>query len=60
MTRSHNEDNFATWYKMNQDFLEYNNISEDISRLIFDAGRISAFNHYIQMIADGELIMVEK
>ena len=57
MDKMHNEDNFETWYKQNEAFLGYYSITEETARLIFDAGRISAFNHYITMISNGDLIV---
>ena len=55
--KMHNEDNFETWYKENQVFLAYYSITEETARLIFDAGRISALNHYITLISNGDLIV---
>lgn len=57
LEKMHNEDTFDTWYIQNKAFLGYYNITEDTARLIFDAGRISAFNHYITLIANGDLLV---
>lgn len=57
LDKMHNEDTFDTWYNQNIVFLGYYKITEETARLIFDAGRISAFNHYITMISNGDLLL---
>lgn len=55
---THDSDTFEGWYKEKKEYLEYHKIPEDRARLIFDAGRISAFNTYITLISEGKIIVV--
>tara|TARA_R110000744_G_scaffold312424_5_gene419768 strand:- start:4642 stop:4815 length:174 start_codon:yes stop_codon:yes gene_type:complete len=54
---THDKESFEDWVKENKDLLSHHKIKGPIARIIWEAGRVSAFNSYIQMISTGEIII---
>ena len=49
------ESNFIVWYRDNREFLENNNIKQEIAEIIWNSAKTSAIHDMLSAVQDGSL-----